>query len=103
MLVEALVPELAVEGFDVVVLHRLAGLGELQPDAVALHSRVDRLARELRPLISANRRQQAVKLDSMHQHLHHLFARDAVIDHDVDRLISAVIDDVQAFQATAIG
>jgi len=43
MIVEALVAKLAVEAFDVAVLHRLAGLDQQMPNAVPLgHAFLDR-------------------------------------------------------------
>lgn len=54
VIVQALVPKLTVEAFDVSVLRGLAGLDELQGDAVGICPLVERLAGEFRTLVGAD-------------------------------------------------
>lgn len=55
MFVQTFVPELAVEGLDVGVLGRPAGLDQLEVDAVAVGPLVKCPAGEFRPLVGADR------------------------------------------------
>lgn len=55
VLVQALVPERPVETFDVGVLHRLAGLDEMQAHAALIGPGVQGLPGELRPIVHHDR------------------------------------------------
>ena len=61
--VETLVPQLAVEAFDVAVLHGLARPNEVQMHAVLVGPEVHRLTCELGPVIDGDRLWSASQRD----------------------------------------
>lgn len=102
MLVQAFIAKLAVERFDVAVLHRLAGLNELQRDAVSVSPLVERACIEFWPLVGADRRWLAAETNHLVEHAHDIVASHAVIEGDLDRLLGEVIDRGQALQTPAV-
>src|SRR5262249_10696497 len=55
VLIEALVPEPAIEAFYKAVLHRFSRLNELELDAVLVRPLVESMADELRPIVANDR------------------------------------------------
>ena len=88
VVVQAFVPEVAVEAFDVAVLHESAGLDQDVPDALALRPCHEGPARELRPVVSSYRQQVATKDCSAVQQPGHVVPRDAVVGRDVHTLMA---------------
>ena len=103
VLVEALVPELAVEALDVAVLHGSARLDQQVLDAVLLRPCDEGPAGELRTVVGAHRPRVAAEPRSLIQHAHDVGAADAMVDRDVDALVGKVVGDRQALQAAPVG
>ncbi len=72
MVVQALVPELAIEALDEGILRRAARRDELQVHAVAIRPLIERAAGELRPLVGANSGGQTTKPRGLVEHSRHI-------------------------------
>ena len=101
MLVEALVAKLAVEAFDVAVLHRTTRFDEQVFDAVLLRPCHEGTAGELRPIVSAHCFGVTAKARRLVQDARHVNPTHAVVHRDIDALVSEVIGNGQALQASA--
>src|SRR5712664_2752527 len=77
VLVETLVAEPAVEALDVGILVWLAGLDEVQPDALRVGPRIERAAGELGPIVRDEHRRLPARLDEPLEHLCVHFDRQA--------------------------
>lgn len=100
MLVEALVAELAVEAFDVAVLHRLARIDQSMLDAVPLGPDNEGPAGELRTIVGAYDLRIATEARGLVQQANDEIPADAVVHHDVHALVSEVVGHRQALDAT---
>ena len=76
MLVEALVPELAVEALDVRVLDRLPGLDKMQMHPLLMSPLVHHETRELRPVIQDYLRRQSPREREVIEHPHNSVGAD---------------------------
>lgn len=103
LLVEALVAELAVEAFDVTVLHGLARIDQQVLDVVPFRPRDEGPAREFRAIVGPHGARVAAEAGRLVQHAYHVSTTDAVIDRDVDALVAEVIGNGQAFEPTTVG
>jgi hypothetical protein len=74
VIVQALVPELAVKALDVRVLRRFAGCDQFQIDATSVSPAIQRTAGEFRPLIGPNRARPTPELADSLQHPRHIAA-----------------------------
>ena len=103
MLVEAFVAELAIEAFDVAVLHRPARLDQQMFDAMALRPGDEGTAGELRPIVGSYRAGITAEAGGPIQHANHIGTADAVVHGDVDAFVAEVVGDGQALESTPIG
>ena len=94
-LVQALVPEGAVEDFDEGVVRQLAQPGEADPRAVVVGPEIDEPAGELRAVV----REQVPRCPSLPhetvQHLNHVLAPQPLTDLDGQALATEHVDDRQ--------
>jgi hypothetical protein len=103
LLVEALVPQPAVEALHVRVLHRLAGADELEADAAALRPGQEGAARELRAVVAHDPRGQRPPPGEAVQRLGDATARQRGVDRDQRALAREVIHDREAAEHAPVG
>src|SRR5580700_6624173 len=103
VLVQALVAELAVEGFDVGVLVGLAGADEGQLDVALIRPGIEDLAFELRAMINGDGSGQASRVGQPLEHRFDSGAGDRGVDFESHTLARTVIDDRKTPQPSTIG
>lgn len=103
MLVQALVPELAVERFDVGVLHGLARANEGEHDVICVGPGIQHLAFELRAMINSDRLGQPADIGQAFEHRDDTRAGNRGVDLQGQAFAGAVIDDRETAQASTIG
>lgn len=103
MFVEALVTELAVEAFDVAVLHGLAGVDQQVLDPVLLGPGDEGPAGELGTVIGAHGARVTAEAGRLVQQAHYIGTTDAVVDGDVHALAGEVVGDRQALDPASVG
>src|SRR5690606_19662587 len=100
MLVQAVVPKLAIEAFHERVLHRLAWLDEMQLDAAFARPQEQRLAGELRAVVADDAFGQATGLAELLQVGRDPLPRDRGICQLPHALPGVVVNDVEYAEAT---
>ena len=103
MLVQAFVPELAVEALDVAVLHRPARLYQDVANPMGLCPCHEGTAGEFRPIVSTHRIRIAAKQGRPIQQPGHILAANAVVGNDVHTLVAEIVRHGQALDAPAVG
>jgi len=99
VVVQAFVAELAIEAFDVAVLHWPARLNQNVPDSMALCPCHEGPTGELRAVVRSYRLRVAPKNCRTVQQPGHVLSRDAVVGRDVHAFMAEVIGYRQAFDA----
>ena len=97
--VEALVPEAGVKGFDVTVLPRRARVDVERADAAIGQAVADSAGDKLGPVVGADVFGGAVGLDSLGEHRHDVFGRDAAGDMVGDALLRVLVDEHERAEA----
>ena len=101
LLVQALVPELAVEALDVAVLHGPARLDQDVAYTMAVGPGRKGPTGELRAVVGAHGQRVAAEGGRAIQQPRHVLARDAPVHCDVHALVAEVIDHRETFDAPA--
>lgn len=100
---QALIAELAVEGFARAVLPRLAGVDQGGIDAVLCQPPEDGRADELGAIIGSQERRCAMQRDQASKDIDDAAGADAAGDIDSQALMGEFIDDRQALELLAVG
>src|SRR5574343_72899 len=103
VLVETLVPELAVEALDVAVLHGPAGLDEDVAYVVLLRPGDEGTTGELWAVVCSDHRRVAPKASSLIQQPGHVQPADAVIHCDLHAFMADAVGHGQALDAPPVG
>ena len=89
--IQAFVPKLAVETFNIAILHGLARLDEVVPNPMLLHPIQQRFAGEFWSIVRSNRLGIASKVGGLIQHPRHISTADSVIDDQINAFVAEVI------------
>lgn len=100
LLVEALVPEFAIEAFDVAVLHRPPWLDQDVADTMGLRPAHEGAACELRTVVRAHGQRVAPEDRRLIEQPRDVLPRDAPVHRDAHALMAEVIGDRQALDAS---
>ncbi len=103
MLVQAFVPELAVETLNVAVLHRAPRLNENVADAVGLRPCHESAAGEFGAVVGSHRARMSTKQSRPIQQACYILAADAVVSSDVHTLVAKIVCHGQTLDAPPIG
>lgn len=103
MLIQAFIPELAVEALDVAVLHRAARLNQNVTNAMGLRPGHESAAGEFRSVVGSHCVRMSAKYSRLIQQPGHILAADAVVGRDVHALVAKIVGHGQALDAPAIG
>ena len=103
MLVEAFVAELAIETFDVGILHGLAWPNERQGDSCLIGPGIQRPAGKLRLVVHGDGSRQATHFCQPFKHVGNPQSRQRRINLDGQAFASVVIDNIQAAEPATIG
>ena len=103
VVVKALVPELAIEAFDVAVLHGPAKLNQDMLDAVLLRPCHRCPARELWPVVSPDRLGVTPKCGCSVQQAGDVVATNTIVGRDVHAFMAEVVSHRQALDPPAVG
>lgn len=102
VLIEALVPELAVEAVDVAVLHGFARLDQQVLDAMSLCPGNKGPAGELGAVVGPHGPWVAAKAGGLVEHPDHVGPANAVVDRDIHALVGEVIGHGQALEPSSV-
>ncbi len=97
--VEAFVPEAGVKGFDVTVLPRRARVDVERADAAVSQAVADGAGDKLWAIVGADVLGGAVGFDSLGEHRHDVFGRDAAGDVVGDALLRVLVDEHERAEA----
>jgi hypothetical protein len=103
MLVQAFVPELAVETLDVAVLHGATRLNQNVTYSMGLRPGHECVAGEFGPVVGSHRVRMPAKLGRLIQQPSHILVTDAVVGRDVHALVAKIVCHGQTLDAPAIG
>lgn len=103
LLVEAFVPELAVETLDITVLHRATRLYQDVTNPVGLRPCHESAAGEFGSVVGSHRTRMSTKQTRPIQQPGHILATDAIVSSDVHALVAKIVCHGQTLDAPAIG
>src|SRR5574337_400144 len=103
MLVQALVPELAVEALDVAVLHWSARLYQEMENATGMRPGHESTTGELRAVVGPHCAWVAPEGSGLVQQPGHVLARNTEVGGDIDAFVTEVVGHRQALDAPAVG